>query len=139
MLNLQVITPEKIIFDGEVDEVLIPTPNGQIAILPHHITLLTQISDGELIIKKGPQSHHVAVTGGFLEVGNNKATVLSDYAIESDDIQIAKAQEAKERAEELLKGKLSDQDFAEIQSQLRRSLLELKVAEMRKKRTRERP
>lgn len=134
MLKLQVITPEKIIFEGDVDEIMVPTPNGQIGILPHHITLLSQVSDGELVIKKGNNNHHIAVTGGFLEVGNNSATILADYAIESDDISVAKAQEAKERAEKLLSQKLSEEDFAEIQAQLRRSLLEIKVGEIRKRR-----
>ncbi|OGH19468.1 MAG: ATP synthase F1 subunit epsilon [Candidatus Levybacteria bacterium RIFCSPHIGHO2_12_FULL_38_12] len=133
-IKLQVITPEKIIYDDNVDKIIVPTPNGQIAILPRHITLLSQVSDGEIIVKKATTDHHIAVTGGFLEVRKNQATILADYAIESDAIQVAKAQEAKERAEKLLSEKLSEEDFAEIQSQLRRSLLELKVAEMKKRR-----
>ena len=133
-MQVDIITPEKVIFQGQADEILVPTPGGQIGVLPHHITLLSQISDGEIVVKKGSTKQHIAVTGGFLEVGNNKATILADYAIESDDIQEAKAKEAKERAEKLLEQKLSEEDFAEIQAQLRRSLLELKVAELKKHR-----
>lgn len=133
-IKLQVITPEKVIFDGEVDEVIVPTRSGQIAILPHHVSLLTQVSDGEIIVKKAKENHHITLTGGFLEVGKNITTILADYAIESDDIQVAKAEEAKERAEKLLKEKLSEEDFAEINAQLRKSLLELKVGDLRKKR-----
>ena len=132
--HLEIVSPEKIVYQGDAEEVIIPTADGQIAILPHHVKLLTQVSEGEIIVKKSKNNQYIAVTGGFLEFENNKATLLADYAIESEDIQIARAQEAKDRAEKLLKEKVSEEDFAEIQSQLRRSLLELRVGEMRRKR-----
>lgn len=133
-LYLEIITPEKIVFKDNIDEVIAPTLNGQIAILPNHTSLLTQIENGELIIKKGKDEQYLAVAGGFLEVNKNKITVLANYAIHSKDIQVTKALEAQKRAEKLMKEKVSEKDFAEIQTQLQRSILELKVAERRKRR-----
>lgn len=133
-LYLEIITPEKVVFKDNVDEVIAPTVKGQIAILPNHTSLLTQIENGELIIKKGKDEQYLAVAGGFLEVNKNKITVLADYAIHGKDIEVAKALEAQKRAEKLMKEKVSDKDFAEIQTQLQRSLLELKIAGRRKRR-----
>lgn len=129
---LEIITPEKIIYKEEVLEVVAPTVNGQISILPHHVGLLTKLISGELIVKKGATQQIIAVTGGFLEVGNNNISILADYAIRAEDIEVEKAQEAKKRAEALMEEKISEQDEALIEAQLRRALLELKVARKHK-------
>lgn len=134
MLHLEVITPEKIIYKDDIDEVLVPTSKGQIGILPDHINLLTQVTSGEIHIKKGGKDQFLAVTGGFLEVSQNKITILADYAVRSEDIEVARAQEAKKRAEKLMEEKTSEKDFARIEADLQKSLLELKVAERRKHR-----
>lgn len=133
-LHLEIITPEKIVYKDEVDEVLVPTLKGQIGILPNHIPLLTKLVTGELRIKKGKKEELLAVSGGFLEVANNKITILADYAIHSDEIDTQKAQEAKKRAEKLLEEKTSQEDFAQIQAELQKSILELKVVERKKRR-----
>lgn len=132
-LYLEIITPQKIVFKDDVDEVIAPTTSGEITILPNHISILTQIADGELGIKKGSSQHFLAITGGFLEVNKNKVTVLADYAVRSEDIEIAKAQEAQKRAEKAMSEKISEKDFALAQSQFRRAILELKVAHRRKR------
>lgn len=132
-LYLEIITPEKIVFRDDVNEVIAPTAKGQIGILPNHTSLLTQIVSGELIVKKGNSEQYLAVAGGFLEVNKNKITVLTDYAIHDKDIEVAKTLEAQKRAEKLMKEKTSEKDFAEIQTQLQRSLLELKIAGRRKR------
>lgn len=134
MLTVEIITPDKIILKEEADEIVVPTVNGEIAILPHHTTLISQLSQGEVTIKKSAKSSHVAVTGGYIEVNNNNVSILADYAVRSEEIEIAKAEEAKKAAEKLMEEKLSKKDFAEAEAQLRRSLLELKVARRRKQR-----
>lgn len=131
-LDLSIISPEKVVFTEQVDQVIIPTTTGQITVLPNHMDLFTQIAPGELIIKKGGKEDFFAVTGGFLEVGNNKATVLADYAVHSHEINAVKAEEAKKRAEKLLAEKTSQEDIAIARSELVKSLLELKVAKRRK-------
>ena len=131
-LHLEIITPEKIVYKEDVDELIAPTVKGQISILTNHIGLLTQIEPGELIIKKGGREYFIAITGGFLEVKNNNISILADYAVRSEDIEVAKAEQAQKRAEKIMAEKVSEKDFAIAQSELRRSLLELKVAGRRK-------
>ena len=97
-LTLEIITPEKVVYKNEIDELVAPTVNGQIAILPNHVGLITKIIPGELIIRKANSQQAVAVTGGFLEVAKNHISILADYAIRAEDIEVAKAQEAQKRA-----------------------------------------
>lgn len=137
-MQLEIITPEKIVFKQEVDEVLAPTDKGQIAILPHHITYVTKLIEGELIVKYHGKDKQIALTGGFLEVANNTVTILADYAVHADEIDVQKAIAAQKRAEEILKKQtegISERDLAIAQSDLRRSLLELKVANRRRNRS----
>lgn len=133
---LEITTPEKIVFSEEVDEVIAPTTTGEITVLPNHVGLLTKIEPGELIIKKGAQTKFFAITGGFLEVEKDKITILADYALRSEEIEVAKAVEAQKHAERLMKEakeKASEKDFALAESELRRAILELKVAQRRRK------
>lgn len=135
-MNLEIITPEKVIFDGEIDELIVPTVTGEIAILPHHVDLLTQLAPGEITVKTGNKQQHIAVTGGFLQITNNSISLLADYAVKSEEINAQKALEAQRRAEEILKRKkegISEQDFAIAQNDLRRAVLELKVANKRRR------
>lgn len=131
----EIITPEKIVFQEEVDEITAPTATGEITILPNHVGLLTKIVPGELTIKKGTQTRFFAVTGGFLEVEKDKITILADYAVRSEEIEVAAAIEAQKRAERLMKEakeKASEKDFALAEGELRRAILELKVAHRRR-------
>lgn len=133
-LNVSVLTPQSQIFSGEADEVLVPTVNGEIGILPNHVSLLTQILPGELQIKTGEKTQSIAIMGGYLEVANNQVNVLGDYAVRAEDIEVADAERAKVRAEKAKQEKVSQQDMATIEADLRRSLLELKVANRRRSR-----
>lgn len=133
-LDFKIITPEKIVFKEEVDEIVVPTRSGEIAILPNHVNLLTQISPGELIVKMGSTTQSIAITGGFMEVSDNKINILADYAIKSQDIEISKVAEAKKRAEKIMQEKTSEKDFKIAQGELLKSLLELKVATKHKRR-----
>ncbi len=136
-MQLEIITPEKIVVQQEIDEVLVPTSEGQIAILPHHVNLVTKVQQGELIIKYKSQEQYLAVTAGFLEVANNKITILSDYAVRAEDIETEKVLAAQKKAEEILKNSKehgSDRDFALAENELRRSILQLDVAGRRRRR-----
>jgi F-type H+-transporting ATPase subunit epsilon len=132
---LELITPEKEVLKEEVDEIIAQTTLGQIAILPNHIPLLTQILPGELIVKKNGKEQFLAVTGGFLEITKEKVTLLADYAIRSEHIEEVAAQKAKDRAEKALAEKGSEQNTALAQSELRRAIAELKVVQRRKHKT----
>jgi F-type H+-transporting ATPase subunit epsilon len=136
-MKIEIVTPEKIIYSGDIDQLTVETVDGRIAILPHHVNLFTKIKPGELHMKIADKEQFLAVTGGFLEVSNNKVTVLADYAIHAEDVDIEKAMAAQKRAEELLKkkeGQLNDQEYAELQSALGRAILELDIANRRKRR-----
>ena len=127
-LTVDVLTPQAKIFSGEADEVIVPTVSGVIGVLPNHVSLLTQILPGELQIKTGSKTEFIAIMGGYLEVANNQVNVLGDYAVRAEDIEVAKAEQAKQRAQKLKEEKVSQEDLAIINAELRRSLLELKVA-----------
>lgn len=127
-LHLEIITPEKIVFKDEIEEAIVPTVNGEVAILPHHIGFLTQIVPGELVIKKNNKLKSIAITEGFLEVSSNHISILANYAIPAESINIAKAEEAKKRAEVIMKEKTTDRDFRIVEAELRKAILELRVA-----------
>ena len=133
-LVLEIITPTKVVLSEEVDEVTLPTVNGENSILPNHINLLTKIKPGEMTIHRNGKLELFAITGGFLEISNNKVNILADHAIHADDIEIAKAEQAKERAEKAMKEKGTEQDFRIANAELVKSLLELKVARKHKAR-----
>lgn len=132
-LHLTIVTPEKQIYSGDAEMVIVPGSEGELGILPHHIPLFTKIKHGEIKIKNKGQTEYLAVTGGFLDVsGEGKITILADYAIKSDEIEEAKAIEAKRKAEEAMREKKEAGDFAVAEADLRKALLELKVAKRRK-------
>ncbi len=132
-LHLEIITPEKTLYNDTVDEVIIPTQTGEIAVLPNHIPLVSQVSDGELIIKKNNSEQSLAISGGFVEITQNNVSILADYAIRSEDIELAKVEEAKKRAEKLMLEKTSERDFAEAQAVFQRAILELKIGSKRRR------
>jgi len=126
-LHLEVITQEQKVFKDDVDLVLAPGHDGQIGILPGHIGLLTQLQAGELYIIKGASITILAVMKGLLDVNSDNVTVMTDSATRAEEIDIAKVEAAKAKAEQALKQKLSKRDYAIIQSDLRKAVLELKV------------
>lgn len=125
--QFEIVTPDGIIFQDEVDEVRLPTTEGQIAILPHHVPLYARLGDGEAIILNNGKETLMAVLSGVVEVGKDKVSIISDYAVHADNIQMARAEEAKKRAEDAKKNKLENENFVMEDKELRKSLLELKV------------
>ena len=134
-LLLEIITPEKVVYKDEVAEIVVPTVNGEIAILPNHVNLLTQIIPGELIVKKGSSNQFLAVTDGFLEVDGNRVNIVTNYAIKAENIEIARAQEAKKRAEKIMSEKSTDNELRIAQGELIKSILEIKIATKHKRKT----
>lgn len=133
---LEVTSPQGSIFQGAVTSVSLPTNEGRITVLPHHTPLFTKLSEGEIEIDQNNKKITVVINGGFLEVKENSAFILSDYAIRAESIEIAKTEERKRKAQEKLKEKLDNRDFAIADKDLRLSILELKVAHKIKKRQR---
>lgn len=131
MLNFKIVTPEKVVYENEIFQVSIPTTSGEITILPHHIPLVSVLAAGELKIKDKNGEHHIAVSGGFLEVkGNNEIVILADHAERAEEIDVAKAEEARKRAEEQMKDikNVQDVDFAKLQAIIDREVNKMRVA-----------
>lgn len=133
-LSLKIVSPEKLVFEEtDFDSITFPTQDGEITVLPGHIPLISKIAPGEITARKKDKNVSLVTTDGFLNVAKNGTiSVLSDYAIRSEDVEIAKVQEAKRKAEAAMKEKKSERDFAIAEAELRRTLLELKVANKRK-------
>ncbi len=134
-LHLEVITPEKVILEEDVDEITLTTATGEISILPNHENLLTKLMPGEMTIKNNGKEEHFAVTGGFLEVSENRISLLAEYAVRASDIEVGKAEEAHERAKRKMAEHKNDNEFRIAESELRKAILELKVARRNKIRT----
>ena len=100
VFNLEIISPEGRIYKDIVTEVILPTTSGEITVLPNHAPLFTKISEGEMTIIKENEKSFITISGGFLEISENKVNVLADYAIRSDKIEEEKILEAKKKAEE---------------------------------------
>jgi F-type H+-transporting ATPase subunit epsilon len=132
-LRFEIVSAERVIYSAEVDVVVAPGVMGQLAILPNHAPLMTTLEPGELMVRKDGEESSIFVSGGFLEVMANKVTVLADVAERAEEIDIARAEEAKRRAEERLITHPADVDRARAEAALRRSLTRLKVAEKRKR------
>jgi F-type H+-transporting ATPase subunit epsilon len=127
--RLEIVTPEKMIFSGEVSGVLAWGVEGQLGILPHHAPLMTMLQPGDLVIKKGGEEEALTLSGGFLEVRPDKVVVLADACERAEEIDVARAEEAKKRAQEALKTARTTVDAAAAEAALRRSLVRIKAAE----------
>ena len=115
--------------------VIAPGVQGQLGILPNHAALMTILEPGELIVRKGTGEVSMSVSGGYLEVLNNRVTVLADAAERAEEIDVTRAEEAKRRAEELLRSGPTGSDMAVAEGALRRSLSRLKVADRRRRKS----
>ena len=134
-MRLDVVTPESVIYSDEVDAVIAPGIEGQLGILPHHAPLITMLQTGELRVRKGEEETCIAIYGGFLEVRPDRVIILADAAERAEEIDVARAEEAKRRAEQQMASRvLSEVDRAQAEAALRRSLVQLKVGERKRKR-----
>jgi len=129
-LLLEVVTPEALVFSGNVEEVTIPGSEGEFGVLKGHASLLSSIDVGELNFTKDGKKNHFAVSSGYVEVTGTKVTVLIETAERSDMIDKARAQRAKENAEaKLSKINKEDEEFEYIRAALYRAITRLNVAE----------
>ncbi len=134
-IKLDVVTAERAVYSDDVDMVIAPGVEGQLGILPHHTPLMTMLQPGELIAKKGAEEFSLAVSGGFLEVRPDRVIVLADSAERAEEIDIARAEEAKRRAEKRLEERyVPGIDAAQAEAAMRRSLIRLKIATKRRRR-----
>lgn len=139
-LTVEVITGERALYqDSGVDMVTAPGAEGTLGILPNHAALITLLDAGELIIRKGGQEDAMVVFGGFLEVLDNKVIVLADAAERVDEIDVERAEAAREQAAESLRNRSSVTDIAAEEAALRRAAVRLRVGKERSRRGNARP
>ena len=134
-LHVEVVTAEHEIYNGEADMVVAKGTEGVLGILPRHAALLTTLAIGEMRIKLGDAEEPLFVSGGFLEVRDNVVTVLADTAEHAEEIDEARAEEARRRAQERLEQAISDVDRAEMLGALERAINRIKVAELARRRS----
>ena len=134
LFSLRIISPLGTAFEGRVTQATLPTPNGEITILAHHMPIVAVLSKGEVRIPTDTGEVVIAVAGGFLDTDLEAATVLSDFAAEAQSIEVARVEAARKRAEELLAERKQKGEVALIERDLQRSLLQLKVAERYRRR-----
>ncbi|HEX5084888.1 MAG TPA: F0F1 ATP synthase subunit epsilon [Blastocatellia bacterium] len=126
-LNLEVITPERLVLREEVDEVVAPGLTGELGILPDHTPLISQLKTGVLSYRQGNQNRRMHVSGGFIEIASDNVSVLSDVAEKPEEIDVERAQRAKERAEQRLASRGEDIDFDRAELKLQRALVRIQV------------
>ncbi len=136
--HLRVLSPLGTAFDGMALSATLPSMDGEITVLAEHMPLIAALVDGELVVQTSHGEVSIAVAGGFLETGPDGATVLSDFAAEAESIEVARVQEAKDRAQALLSERSYRGEILRVERELQRAVLQLKVAERYRSRRRPR-
>jgi F-type H+-transporting ATPase subunit epsilon len=131
-LQLEIVTPEKLAYQGEVDSVQLPGSEGELGVLPHHAPLISTLGAGELRLRKGGEDESFAIVGGFLQVLPDKVVVMAETADMASEIDLEKAQEARRQAEQALEsGYVEGADLSAARASLQAALIRIRVAERR--------
>jgi F-type H+-transporting ATPase subunit epsilon len=136
-IQCEIITQESTVFSGEVNSVSLPGSEGRMGILPDHSSLLTSLGYGEVIVRTGEREEFFAIGGGFAEVQPEKVVVLADSAEHAEDIDIERAQRARERAEKFMREGVPEdpERYAQIRASLQRAQIRIDVARRRRRRS----
>ena len=130
-LHFEIVTPERVVFSApSVESVTLPTQMGEITILPDHLPLVANLAPGELHVKVGGQEISMAVSGGFIEVKPGKITVLADTAERADELDLERAEQARQKAHQLMSQARTAEstDYAALAAKLEKELARLRVA-----------
>ncbi len=133
-IKLDVVTAERVVFSDDVDVVIAPGVEGQLGVLPHHAPLMTMLKPGELLVRKDGEEFSLVITGGFLEVRPDRVIVLADAAERVEEIDVARTEEARRRAQERLMERIPEVEAARAQAALLRALARIEVVQRRRKR-----
>ena len=135
-IKFKIVTPEKTVFESEIDQATLPVTDGEVTILPNHRSYIASLKAGEIMLKTAGKETLMATSGGFVEFSNNILVVLADTAEAAGEIDIKRAEEAIKRAEELKKEKVAmdDVEYARVAAAIEKESARIKVA--RKHRTR---
>ncbi|MGD0614336.1 MAG: F0F1 ATP synthase subunit epsilon [Verrucomicrobiota bacterium] len=131
-LKLEIVTPDAKVYSEDVEMVTLPGVEGEMGVYPQHVPLMTQIVPGEIIARKDGQDYFLAVGEGFVEITGDRVAVLADMAVAADNIDEAKAEEARRRAEARLAEHLDDEEAARVHAALAQSIAQLRVKRNRR-------
>ena len=126
-LKLEIVTPDAVTYSEQVEMVTLPGSEGEMGIYPQHVPLLTQIVPGEIIVRKEGRDYFLAVGEGFVEITGDRVAIMTDMAIRAENIDEARAEEARRRAEARLAEQMDDEEGAMVSAALAHSLAQLKV------------
>jgi F-type H+-transporting ATPase subunit epsilon len=126
-LKLEVVTPDATVYSEDVEMVTLPGVEGQMGVYPQHVRLMTQLVPGEMIVQKDGHDDFLAVGEGLVEITGERVAIVTDMAVAGENIDEAKAEEARQRAMARLSEKLSTQEVASVNAALARSLAQLSV------------
>jgi len=127
-INLEIVTPDRPLIKEQVDEVEIPATDGYMGVLPGHTPLLAMLEIGQLWYRKGQEKFHLSIAFGFVEVLPDRVTILAQIAERPEDIDVQRAEAARQRAQERLARPMMEMDFARARIALMKSLIRLQVA-----------
>src|SRR4029450_35425 len=130
-LKLRIVTPESTFYEDEVDMVTLTGVDGEMGLLPQHIRMMTQMVPGELVVAKDGRDQFLAVGEGLVEVSSDRVDIITDMAVTAENIDEAKAEEARQRAAARLRERISSEEVASVNASLVRSLTQLRVKRRR--------
>ena len=134
-LKVEIVTAERLVYSEEgVDRLIVPGVEGELGVLTLHAPLLTMIKPGLMRIVKGEEEVEMAITGGFIEVRDNRITILADAAERAEEIDVERAEEARRRAKRLIEERGAEVDLARAQAELAQALARIKAVERRRRR-----
>ncbi len=131
-LKLEIVTPQATVVSDDVHMITLPAVDGQIGVYPHHVRLITQIVPGEIVLNKDGVDNFLAVGEGLVEITGDHVAIVTDMAIPAENVDEARVEEARARAEARLREKISDEEVASVNASLVRSLAQLQVRRRRR-------
>ncbi|EKE11163.1 MAG: hypothetical protein ACD_15C00133G0014 [uncultured bacterium] len=128
-IKFKIITPERTVFESEISQATLPVSDGEVTILPKHRPYIASLKSGEIVLKEKNEEISLVVSGGFIEFNQDKLTVLADTAERAEEIDLKRAEEARARAEEIRKEKISmdDTEYARVAASIDKQLARLRV------------
>ena len=130
--KLEVATPEEMVYSADVEMVTLPAAEGQMGLAPQHVRLITLLAPGEMIVRRDGRDEFLAVGEGLIEVTNDQVSIATNMAIAADKIDEAAADQARQRAADRLKEKLSSEEVASVNASLARAVAQLRVKRSRR-------
>lgn len=132
-IQFKIVTPEKTVFEDSIEQATLPVADGEVTILPNHRSYIAALKAGEICLKKDAEEIVMAVSGGFIEFNNNNLVILADTAERAEEIDLKRAEEAKERAEVAMKekDKMDNIEYARVAAAIEKEMARLRVGRKR--------